>query len=94
MITVIKEMNPSISISGYSSDSSDSSIEMDSSDTSSVAVINTEASSCSKETDSDINISFITLYQYEPSTRTLDVSSEESTGENNENDKRLSNMNW
>ena len=86
-------MNPSISISGYSSDSSDSSIEMDSSDTSSVAAINTEASSCSEVTDSDINISFTKLYQYVPSTRTLDVSSEESTGENDENDKRLSNMN-
>ena len=94
MITIIKEINTTISISGYSSDSSDSSIEMDSSDKSSVAVINTETSSCSEETDSDINISFITLYQYKPSTRTLDVSSEKSTGENDENDKRLSNMNW
>ena len=91
---VIKEMNPSVSMSGYSSDSSDSSIEMDSSDTISVAAINTEASSCSEETDSDINISFIKLYQYEPSTGTLDISSEELTGENDENDKRLSNMNW
>ena len=91
---VIKEINTTISISGYSSDSSDSSIEMDSSDTSSVAAINTEASSCSEETDSDINISFIKLYQYKPSTGTLDISSEELTGENVENDKRLSNMKW
>ena len=91
---VIKEINTTISISGYSSDSSDSSIEMDLSDTSSVAAINTEASSCSEETDSDINISFIKLYQYKPSTGTLDISSEELTGENVENDKRLSNMNW
>ena len=94
MITVIKEMNPSVSIRGYSSYSSDSSREMDSSDTSSVAAINTETFSCSEETDSDINISFIKLYQYEPSTGTLDISSEESTGENDENDKRLSNINW
>ena len=87
-------MNPRVSVSSYSSDSLDSSIEMDSSDTSSVAAINTEASSCSEETDSDINVSFIKLYQYEPSTGTLDVSSEESSGEDDENYERLSNMNW
>ena len=91
---VIKKKNTSVSISGYSSDSSDSSIEMDSSDTSSVAAIKTEASSCSEEIDSDINISFVKLYQYEPSTGTLNISSEELTGENVENDKRQSNMNW
>ena len=87
-------MNPSVSISSYSSDSSDSSIEMDSSDTSSVAAINIEASSCSEETDSNIDVSFIKPYQYEPSTGTLDISSEESSGEDDENDERLSNMNW
>ena len=87
-------MNPSISISGNSSNSSDSSIEMDLSDTSSVAAINTEASSCNEETDSDIDVSFIKPYQYEPSTGTLNISSEESSGEDDENDERLSNMNW
>ena len=86
-------MNPSVSISSYSSNSLDSSIEMDSSDTSSVAAINTEPSSCSKETDSDIDISFIKPYQYEPSTGILDISSEESSAEDDENNERLSNMN-
>ena len=87
-------MNPSFSISGYSSNSSDSSIEMDSSDTSSVAAINTEASSCSEETESDIDVSFIKPHQYEPSTETLNIFSKESSGEDDENNETLSNMNW
>ena len=87
-----EEMEPSVTMSDYSSDSSDSSIY--SSGTSSVAVINSEVSSYSKETDSDIDVSSIKPYQFEPSTETLDISSEESSEEDNENDERLTNMDW
>ena len=61
---------------------------------SSVAAINSEASSYSEETDSDIDVSSIKPYQFEPSTETLDISSEESSEEDNENDERLTNMDW
>ena len=73
----------------YSSDSLDSSMNL--SDTSLVAAINSEASSYSEETDSDIDIS-IQQYQFEPSTGTLDISSEESSKEDNRSDERLANM--
>ena len=73
----------------YLSDSLDFSMNL--SDTSSVAAINSEASSYSEETDSDIDIS-IQQYQFEPSTGTLDISSEESSKEDDGNDERLVNM--
>ena len=79
-------------MSDYSSDSSDSSIY--SSGTSSVRAMNSEASSYSEETGSDIDVSSIKPYQFEPSTETLDISSEESSEEDNENDERLTNMDW
>ena len=79
-------------MSDYSSDSSDSSIY--SSGTSSVAAINSEASSYSAETDSDIDVSSIKPYQFKPSTETLDISSKEFSEEDNENDERLTNMDW
>ena len=85
-------MEPSVTMSDYSSDSSDSSIY--SLGTSSVAAINSEASSYSEETDSDIDVSSIKPYQFEPSTETLNISSEESSEEDNENDERLTNMDW
>ena len=87
-----EEMEPSVTMSDYSSDSSDSSIY--SSGTSSVEAMNSEASSYSEETDSDIDVSSIKPYQFEPSTETLDISSEESSEEDNENDERLTNMDW
>ena len=61
-----EEMEPSVTMSDYSSDSSDSSIY--SSGTSSVGAMNSEASSYSEETDSDIDVSSIKPYQFEPST--------------------------
>ena len=73
----------------YSSDYLDSSMNL--SDTSSVAAINSEASSYSYETDSDIDIS-IQQYQFEPSTGTLDISSKKSSKEDDGNDERLANM--
>ena len=87
-----EEMEPSVTMSDYSSDSSDSLIY--SSGTSSVGAMNSEASSYSEETDSDIDVSSIKPYQFEPSTETLDISSEESSEEDNENDERLTNMDW
>ena len=83
-----EEMEPSVTMTDYSSDSLDSSIY--SSGTSSVAAMNSEASSYSEETDSDIDVSAIKPYQFKPSTETLDISSEE----DNENDERLTNMDW
>ena len=84
-------MDPSVSKIGYLSDSSDSTIEMDSSDGSSAAAIN---SSCSEDSDSDMDVSSIVPYQHEPTTGELDISSEESSGEDDENDERLANMDW
>ena len=88
-------MDPSVSKIGYLSDSSDSTIEMDSSDGSSAigsaAAIN---SSCSEDSGSDMDISSIVPYQHEPTTGELDISSEESSGEDDENDERLANMDW
>ena len=82
-------MDSSDNNSNYSSDSSDS-VEMNSSgSTSSVAV---EASSYTTETaDSDDDAAPIVPYQFEPSTESLDNSSEES-GE--ENDERLFSLAW
>ena len=51
-----EEMDPSISTIGYLSNSSDFTIEIDSSDRSSPAAINL---SCSEETDSDMDVSSI-----------------------------------
>ena len=79
-------------MSDYSSDSLDSSIY--SSGTSLVAAINSETSSYSEETNSDINVSSIKPYQIKPSTETLDICSEESSEEDNENNERLANMDW
>ena len=84
-------MDPSVSKIGYSSDSSDSTIEIDSSTGSSAAAI---TSSCSEDSDSDMNVSSIVPYQHEPTTGELDISSEESSGEDDENDERLANMDW
>ena len=84
-------MDSSFTTIGYLSDFSNSTIEMDSSDSSSVAVIN---SSCNEETDSDMDVSSIIPYQHEPTTGKLVISSEESSEEDNENDGRVDNMDW
>ena len=84
-------MDSSVTTIGYLSDSSDSTIEMESSDSSSVAAIN---SSCSEETDSDMDVSSIIPYQHEPTMGKLNISSEESSEEDDENDGRLDNMDW
>ena len=57
---------------------------MNLSNTSLIAAVNSEASSYREKTDSDIDASSIKLYQLEPSTGTLDISSEESSEEYND----------
>lgn len=89
-------MDSNDGISSYSSDYSDS-IDMNSSDTSSLAVPNSELSSYNEETDSDDDVSPIKPYQFEPTTELFDCSSEEpceSEDEASENDERLTNTDW
>ena len=64
---------------------------MDSSDGSSAAAIN---SSYSEDSDSNMDVSSIVPYQHESTIGELDISSEESSGEDDENDERLANMDW
>ena len=74
------------------SDFSSDSFEIDSAEsTSSIAAVNSEASI---ESDSDDNVSLITLYQFEPRTELMDSTSEESAEEDDENDERLLNIDW
>ena len=75
-------MDSSVTTVSYLSDSSDSTIEMESSDSSSV------------ETDSDMDVSSIIPYQREPTMGKFNISSEESSEEDDENDGRLDNMDW
>ena len=88
------------SLNNLSDDSYDSSgsIETVLTDyTSSVAGFTSEASSYSNQGDSesDDDVAPIIPYQFEPSTESLDVSSEESDEEGeNDSDERLSNTDW
>ena len=84
-------------MSGYSSDSSDST-EINLSDTSLIAVVNSKVSSYNTETDSNNDASPIQPYQFEPDTELLESGSsedacEDSESKNNHSD-RLSNADW
>ena len=90
------DSNNSLSNDSYDSSGSIETILTDS--TCSVAGITSEASSYTSnpgEFESEDDAAPIILYQFEPSTESLDISSEESDeeGENN-SDERLSNKDW
>ena len=75
------------------SDCSSDSLDIDSTEsTSSVAAVNSEASTGS---NSDDDVSIIMPYQFEPRTELLDSTSEESVEEGDDkNDEGLLNMDW
>ena len=85
----------SLSDDSYDSSGSIETVLTDS--TSSVAGFTSEALSYSKQGDSESNddVAPIIPYQFEPSTESLNVSSEESDEEGeNDSDERLSNTDW
>ena len=85
----------SLSDDSYDSSGSIEMILMDS--TSSVAGFTSEVSSYSNqgESESDDNVAPIIPYQFEPSTESFDISSEESDEEGeNDSDERFSNTDW